>query len=141
MQNIGIKGLFYNIVKIMYTDNFLRLKIGNGMTDEFSSEIGVRHGDTLSPNLFKIFINDIVDAFDKDCDGATLGKYQLNCLMYAADVILISESERGLQNCLKKLEDYCDMWCLDININKTKTIIFNKSGKLLNYNFNFNGVN
>ena len=31
------------------------------------------------------------------------------------------------------------MWCLDININKTKTIIFNKSGKLLNYNFNFNG--
>ena len=139
MQNIGIKGLFYNIVKNMYTDNILRLKIGNGMTDEFSSEIGVRQGDTLSPNLFKIFINDIVDAFDKDCDGATLGKYQLNCLMYADDVILISESERGLQNCLKKLEGYCDTWCLDININKTKTIVFNKSGKLLNYNFNFNG--
>ena len=40
---------------------------------------------------------------------------------------------------LKKLEGYCDTWCLDININKTKTIVFNKSGKLLNYNFNFNG--
>ena len=31
------------------------------------------------------------------------------------------------------------MWYLDININKTKTIIFNESGKLLNYNFNFDG--
>ena len=49
MQNIGINGVFYNIVKNMYTDNILRLKIGNGMTDEVSSEIGVRQGDTLVP--------------------------------------------------------------------------------------------
>ena len=59
--------------------------------------------------------------------------------MYADDVILISQSESGLQNCLNKLEKYCELWCLDINIDKTKSIVFNKSGKLLPYSFHING--
>jgi hypothetical protein len=47
--------------------------------------------------------------------------------MYADDVILISESAHGLQNCLNKLSDYCETWNLCINIDKTKVMIFNKS--------------
>ena len=43
--------------------------------------------------------------------------------MYADDVILLSESKVGLQNCLKKLYRYCEVWCLDINIDKPITII------------------
>ena len=52
-------------------------------------------------------------------------------------VILISKSERGLQKCLTKLENCCDLWFLDINIDKTKTIVFNKGGRILQYNFCF----
>ena len=58
LKNNGISGLFYNVIKSMYTDNILRVKLGNKITSEFYSNIGVRQGDTLSPNLFKIFIND-----------------------------------------------------------------------------------
>ena len=98
----------------MYTDHILRMKIGHGMTDEFHSEIGVRRGDKLSPNLFKIFINDLTYIF-KECDGVSLGNFEINCLMYADDVILISKSERALQKCLTKLENYCELWCLEKN--------------------------
>ena len=139
LQNLGISGLFYNIVKNMYLGNKLRIRIGNSLTEEFESELGVRQGDTLSPNLFKIFINDLPRIFDEDCDAVSLGDCNLNCLMYADDVILLSKSEIGLQNCLEKLEAYCKRWCLDININKTKTIVFNKTGKLLPYKFYFDG--
>ena len=123
----------------MYLGNKLRIRIGNSLTEEFESELGVRQGDTLSPNLFKIFINDLPSIFDEDCDAVSLGDCNLNCLMYADDVILLSKSEIGLQNCLEKLEAYCKRWCLDININKTKTIVFNKTGKLLPYKFYFDG--
>ena len=95
----------------------------------------MRQGDTLSPNLFKVFINGLADIFDNDCDAISLGIFYLNCLMYADDVILVSESEVGLQNCLNKLDRYCELWCLDINIDKNKTILFNKCGKLLPYKF------
>ena len=33
-----------------------------------------------------------------------------------------------------KTETYCDLLCLDINIDKTKTNVFNKSGRILQYN-------
>ena len=66
MIKAGISGLFYNVVKDMYKNNILQLKVGNKLTDEFYSEIGVRQGDTLSPNLFKIFMNNLIDILTKD---------------------------------------------------------------------------
>ena len=81
LQNLGVSGLFYNIIKDMYIGNELRIIIGNNLTEEFDSELGVRQGDTLSPNLFKIFINDLPSIFDKDCDAVSLGDCNLNCLM------------------------------------------------------------
>lgn len=51
--------------------------------------------DTISPDLFKIFINDLPDVFDNDCYGVDVGTYHLNCLLYADDVILLSRSEAG----------------------------------------------
>ena len=42
---------------------------------------------------------------------------------------------------ISNLKEYCDSWNLKINIEKTKIIIFNKSGKLLkNYRFYINDV-
>ena len=42
------------------------------------------------------------------------------------DLVLLSESECGLQNSLNKLENYCNTWGLKVNINKTKVVVFNK---------------
>ena len=49
--------------------------------------------------------------------------------MFADDLVLLSESAEGLQKCIDKLDDYCSMWGLSVNIDKTKVIIFNKGGK------------
>ena len=38
LQRIGINGPFKNIVKNMYVDNTLRIKIGQGLTEDFLSE-------------------------------------------------------------------------------------------------------
>ena len=53
----------------------------------------------------------------------------------ADDLILLSESEHGLQRCLDKLSWYAKKWQMRINIKKTKAIIFNKSGKIFRSEF------
>jgi hypothetical protein len=58
LRNIGVSDLYYNVIKNMYSNTQLSVKVDhNSITDNFSSNIGVRQGDNLSPNLFKLYIN------------------------------------------------------------------------------------
>ena len=58
LRNVGVSGIFYNVIKNMYVSNNLCVKMKSGFTQLFLSTISVRQGDTLSPDLFKVFIND-----------------------------------------------------------------------------------
>ena len=87
--------------------------------------------------LFNIFTNDLPDIFDHSkTDPVQLDTTKLNCFLYADDLVLLSEIEKGLQFCLEQLNSYCSRWKLKINISKTKIIIFSK-GKRKRSNFRF----
>ena len=129
---MDIHGLFYNIVKSMYSQSLLCVKVNNKVTNTFQSMVGVRQGDVLSPNLFKIFINDLPTYLSSSQDPVYLNEKRLDCLMYADDVILVSSSAVGLQQKLNLLQTFCDDWCLSINVDKTKVLIFNKAGRVIN---------
>ena len=61
--------------------------------------------------------------------------------MYADDIILLSSSAQGLQQKLNRLNEYCKDWCLNINTDKTKVLIFNKAGRHITQHFLFNDIN
>jgi hypothetical protein len=42
------------------------------------------------------------------------------------DTVIMSETEEGLQQALLNFEQYCDLWKLKINTQKTKIIMFSK---------------
>ncbi len=117
----------------MYLKNLLCVKVDKHLlTDTFPSNIGVRQGDNLSPNFFKIFINDLPKCLLDTPDPAVLNHTRLDCLMYADDVVLLSASSTGLQQKLDNLNKLCNDWCLTVNVSKSKVLIFNKSGRCLN---------
>ena len=47
-------------------------------------------------------------------------------LLFADDLVLLADSESGLQNSMDRLDEFCKTWDLKINIEKTKVVIFNK---------------
>ena len=57
-----------------------------------------------------------------------MGK-KINSLLYADNLVILSRSKTGLQNCLNALSLYCDKWKLKINPKKTKIMIFQKHPK------------
>ena len=120
----------------MYDRVVSGVKVKSGLlTATFTPLVGVRQGCNLSPTLFNIFVNDIVDISNSTCNPLIMGECKINCLLYADDLILLSESEHGLQRCLDKLSCYAKKWQMRINIKKTKAIIFNKTGKILRSEF------
>ena len=58
--------------------------------------------------------------FDKNCSPVKLFDVEINCLQFADDLILLSETAGGLQTALNRLENYCTKWGLVINSEKTK---------------------
>ena len=50
----------------------------------------------MSPTLFNIFVNDIPTFFYASCDPVKLTEMYINCLLYADDLILLSNSAEGL---------------------------------------------
>jgi hypothetical protein len=49
----------------------------------------------------------------------------VGCLLYADDVLILSQDATGLQTSLDKLNNYCKRWKLSVNVNKTKIMVFN----------------
>ena len=140
LRNYGINGNFFSVIKSMYENVNYCVKANNSLTDMFESKVGVKQGCNLSPTLFNIYINDLPGTFGSSEDSPiTLDSLRINCLSYADDLLLISETQAGLQSCLDKLHCYCLKWKLSISIKKSKVMVFNKSnhllkGTLLTYN-------
>ena len=131
LKQAQLGDLFLKSLKAMYSSVKYCIKMTNGFTDPIKSFKGLKQGCVLSPTLFNIFIDDVESIFTENCDPVRLSDKDLNHLLYADDLILISKSPEGLQNCLNHLDEYCQLWDLNVNIAKSKTMIFNSSGRVL----------
>lgn len=131
LLKMQIGGTFLASIRAMYKNVNLTVKVDGKVSEFFKSSLGVKQGCTLSPLLFNLFVADLPKIFDDKCDPVTVNDRKLGCLMFADDLIILSQSAAGLQNALKNLENYCTEWGLKINISKTKIIIFTSSSKLI----------
>lgn len=125
----------------MYDQAKSCVRVGNTCSEFFDSNVGVRQGENLSPVLFALFLNDLVDFLHNKYDGLSdlgseINKYlsddeidvylRLYVLLYADDTVLLAESADDLQKALHLLEDYCNANNLVVNSSKTKVMIFSR---------------
>jgi hypothetical protein len=73
-----------------------------------------------------------------NCDPVRVGDLSVNCLLYADDIVLLSESKSGLQSSLNILGTYCSNWKLQVNVEKSKVLILNSNGKTHVNEFSYN---
>ena len=117
----GIGGNFFNTIKYMFSTTKGAVRQGNLCSDFLNTTWVVKQGDNLSPTLSNILVDDFESYFDNVISyPVSLGDITFNHLFFADDLVLISESAEGLQNCMDTLSNYCMEWKLQLHGNLPK---------------------
>ena len=106
LQTLGINGIFLKNLKAMYETISYKIKLKDGYLDPISSNLGLKQGCPLSPMLFNLYIDDVNDIFDDQCDPVTLTDTNISHFLYADDLVLVSLTPEGLQRSLDKVSAY-----------------------------------
>ena len=139
LNDLGINGFFYNNITAMYAKTRYSIKLKNGFLDPIDSNLGLKQGCPLSPMLFNLYIDDVKNIFDDQCEPVNLQNEKIHHFLYADDLVLVSHSAEGLQRSLNKLSGYAKHKRLTINTQKSNTMIFNLPGRHIKKQFNIEG--
>ena len=105
-QENGIRGKMYKAVKSMYEVVKARVRVGDDLTEAFMCSLGLKQGDSWSPILFSLLINELANEIVlKGKHGITLSPdiLQILIMLFADDVVLLSNTIVGLQQQLSVL--------------------------------------
>ena len=123
-----IGGNFLKILQQIYSDHKVYVRVAGGLLQPIKTTIGLKQGCCLSPLLFNLFVNDLPLIFDQSCDPVTIENENVNCLLWADDLLILSRSPQGLQNSISKTNTFYKDLGLEINQSKTKVMVFNGRG-------------
>ena len=115
--NVG--GRIYNVIESILKENIVNASDGCTSSGPIAQNIGVIQGDSLSPYLFTLFIDDVTKSTSND-DTETL--------LYADDLALITESADHLKAALSRLKEWALQNRLTVNVSKSKVMKFRKGG-------------
>ena len=139
LKTLGMNGFFVRNINAMYSKVAYRIKLTSGNSEDIVSNLGLKQGCPLSPMLFNLYIDDMNEIFDESCDPVEFQNDLLSHFLYADDLVLISQSRDGLQNCLNKVHEFASSKNLTISIKKSKCMVFNQTGRLEKRIFTVNG--
>jgi hypothetical protein len=103
------------IVRDVYSNNKCRIKIILNLLYEFCDTKSFLQGSPVLPNLFKIYINTVLEEWSKKCKWMGL-KIEDNCyvhnLLFADDEVVIARGVEGANYIGRKLEEEYAKWGL-----------------------------
>ena len=137
----NIRGKIYQCIKALYSHPLACIKVNNNMTEWFEIGSGVRQGDSLSPSLFGLFINDLISEIKTLDIGVQVKNELISILAFADDIVILAENEKDLQKMLRHVEMWCKKWRLKVNTDKTNVVHFRKKNtQVTRFNFFFDGT-
>lgn len=125
LMKSGIQGKVLNLVRKIYDGSVFRVRGGFGFTDEIQLMRGVRQGCPLSPTLFNVFINDLLN----DNKAAGLGieipgieGARISGFLFADDLCLMADTEEGMRQLLANTSKWADTWGMKFGIKKCAVV-------------------
>jgi hypothetical protein len=136
-DRIWHNGLFYKLINFLpeahwaflynlYSKLSAQVKWKDCVSSKFMVTRGTRQGSILSPTLFNIFINELLQRLACINTGVQIGGHKYNSLAYADDVSIFSLTTNGLQHLIDCCSQYAKEWRLSFGVQKSKCMVVGK---------------
>lgn len=130
LHRLGAGDKIVGILKDLYGKAMVAVKGVNDLSKPTKVTKGVLQGESMSPILFCLFIADFEQFLKAEgIRGVSVDQLtEILVLAFADDIAILADSVSAMRRILKALWKYCQSNKLNININKTKIVIFRKGG-------------
>ena len=113
----------------IYVDSRACVRVGNDASEWFPVKVGLRQGCVMSPWLFNVYMDDVVQEVNVRVLGKGLellnangGRFKINQLLFADDTALVADSEEKLCRLVSEFGSVCERRKLKVNVGKSKVM-------------------
>lgn len=126
MAEEGVRGKLWRVIRSIYNTVESSVKVKGKQTEWFEIGTGVRQGCVLSPLLYAFFINGLVKEINRANLGIVIGSagQKLSALLYADDIVLVTDTRQKLQQMLDIVTNYAKKWRFELNPKKSEVVVF-----------------
>ena len=116
--------LIIRIIAKMYELSTMAVKWNKSISDFFQISNGVRQGAILSPFLFSLYLDPLLNIINSSKKGCYIGNKPSNIFAYADDIVILAPSVDSLKFLINIVMNYSNDFKLNFNANKSFIIFY-----------------
>lgn len=129
MRKYNINANLVRVIKQLYNKATSTVLLNGSRGDWFHTTVGVRQGCLLSPTLFNVFLERIIDDALEDHEGTvSIGGRTITNLRFADDIDGLAGNEDELASLVEHLDKASSAFGMEISAKKTKLMTNNPHG-------------
>ena len=132
----GMCPLITKLLLVMYSNIDGFVKWNDFKSDKIKIWNGVRQGGVISPLLFALYLDILIERLINTNVGCFIGRMCISVLVYADDIVLLSPTRKAMMKLLSVCELFGEEFSLVFNSLKSEFIQFGKNKCTFNLFFN-----
>ena len=139
LRNRGMCPLLCRFLAVQYTMQKCRVKWESCMSESFSISNGVKQGGVLSPVLFTVYMDCLLQQLQKSKVGCHIGHAFTGAFAYADDIILLAPTKSSMNTLLNICESFSLEYSVTFNASKSKYVFFGNNRNAIPATFQLQG--
>ncbi|KAI5738445.1 hypothetical protein M8J77_007179 [Diaphorina citri] len=122
LKDIDLSWKDRRLIRELYKGQKVVVRVEEEETEEIIIGRGVRQGCCMSPALFNMYAEKLMEEALGESPGVKVGEERVKSIKYADDQAVLAESEEELQRMMLNIQEAGARYGMKINVSKTKVM-------------------